>query len=113
MRSSGMAYDEALAERIRSQLAGKDVAEKKMFGGIAFMLAGNMAVGVIRDDLIVRTFPEDGVAYLEEEHVREFDLTGRTMTGWIIVGPGATADDGGLRTWVGRGVAFAETLPPK
>jgi TfoX/Sxy family transcriptional regulator of competence genes len=108
-----MAYDEALADRIRTALATRDVTEKKMFGGIAFLLGGNMCVGVIRDDLIVRTFPEDGVAYLEEEHVREFDLTGRTMTGWILVGPGATTDDDGLRTWVGRGVAFAETLPPK
>lgn len=108
-----MAYDEALADRVRTALAAQVVTEKKMFGGIAFLLGGNMCVGVIRDDLIVRTFPEDGVAYLEEEHVREFDLTGRTMTGWILVGPGATANDDGLRTWVGRGVAFAETLPPK
>ena len=108
-----MPYDEALAERVRAVLAGREVVEKKMFGGVAFMLAGNMSVGVIRDDLIVRTFPEDGADALDEPHVREFDLTGRPMTGWILVGPGATADDEGLRRWVERGVTFAETLPPK
>jgi TfoX N-terminal domain len=108
-----MAYDEVLAERVRGVLAGRDVVGKKMFGGIAFMLAGNMCVGVAREDLIVRTFPEDGVEALAEPHVREFDMTGRPMTGWLLVGPGATADEEGLRKWVGRGVAFAETLPPK
>jgi hypothetical protein len=106
-------FDEKLAARVRAALAGRDVVEKKMFGGIAFLLAGNMCVGVIRDDLIVRTFPEDGVAALEEPHVREFDLTGRVMTGWILVGPGGTGDDEGLRAWVERGVRFASTLPPK
>jgi hypothetical protein len=108
-----MAFDERLAERVRSALAGRATDEKRMFGGVAFLLAGNMAVGVIGDDLIVRTFPEDAVAALDEPHVREFDLTGRVMTGWLLVGPGATADDEGLRAWIERGVAFAATLPAK
>lgn len=108
-----VAFDERLAGRVREALAAHDVEEKRMFGGVAFLLAGNMCVGVIGEDLIVRTFPEDGVAALEEPHVREFDLTGRVMTGWILVGPGATGDEDGLRAWVDRGVAFARTLPPK
>ncbi len=109
-----MAYDEELAERVRQALGARDdLTEKKMFGGIAFMLAGNMCCGVSREDLIVRTFPEDGEAALDEPDVRPFDLTGRAMTGWLLVGPGATASDEGLAAWVARAVAFAETLPPK
>jgi TfoX N-terminal domain len=108
-----VAYDERLAERVRTLLDGKDVVEKKMFGGLALLLHGNMCCGVLREDLIVRAFPEDAVAALEEPHVRDFDITGRPMTGWLLVGPGATAADAGLRDWVERAVAFAETLPPK
>ncbi len=109
-----MAYDEQLAERVRLALGERaDLTERKMFGGIAFMLAGNMCCGVIREDLIVRTFPEDGEAALEEPDVRPFDLTGRTMTGFLLVGPGATASEEGLRSWVDRAVTVAETLPLK
>ncbi len=109
-----MPYDEGLAERVRQALGERDdLTEKKMFGGIAFMVAGNMCCGVIRNDLIVRTFPEDGEAALDETGVREFDLTGRVMTGWLLVEPGATASDEDLAAWVARGIAFAETLPPK
>ena len=84
-----------------------------MFGGIAFMVSGNMCCGVLRDDLIVRTFPEDAVAALDEQHVREFDVTGRPMTGWLLVEPGATESDEGLRAWVERALAFVRTLPSK
>ena len=109
-----MAYDEQLAERVRQVLGERSgLTERKMFGGIAFMLAGNMCCGVSRDDLIVRTFPEDGEAALDEPDVRPFDMTGRPMTGFLLVGPGATASDDGLRGWVERAVTFAETLPPK
>ncbi len=109
-----MPYDEELAERVRRALGDRaDLTERKMFGGVAFMLAGNMCCGVIRDDLIVRTFPEDAEAALEEPDVRPFDLTGRTMTGFLLIGPGATASDEGLRAWVESGVTVAETLPPK
>jgi TfoX/Sxy family transcriptional regulator of competence genes len=109
-----LAYDEALADRVRDLLSLRaDVGERKMFGGIAFMLAGNMCCGVIREDLIVRTFPEDGEAALEEPDVRPFDLTGRTMTGFLLVGPGATASEEDLRSWIDRAVTVAETLPPK
>ena len=109
-----MPYDEELAERVRRALGERaDLTERKMFGGVAFMIAGNMCCGVIRDDLIVRMFPEEGEAALAEPDARPFDLTGRTMTGFVVVGPGATATEEGLRSWVDRGVTVAETLPPK
>ena len=109
-----MPYDERLAERVRRALGERaDLTERKMFGGVAFMIAGNMCCGVIRDDVIVRTFPEDREAALAEPDIRPFDLTGRTMTGFLVVGPGATATDEGLRSWIDRGVAVAQTLPPK
>ena len=72
-----------------------------------------MCCGVSRDDLIVRTFPEDGEAALDEPDVRPFDMTGRPMTGFLLVGPGATGSDDGLRAWTDRAGTFAETLPPK
>ncbi|MBW3592517.1 MAG: TfoX/Sxy family protein [Actinobacteria bacterium] len=109
-----MAYDERLAERVRAILAEReDLSERKMFGGIAFMLAGNMAVGVSGDDLIVRLDPEEYEAALDEPGAREFDMTGRPMTGWLLVGPDATAAEDGLRSWVERAAAFASSLPPK
>ena len=109
-----MAYDERLAERVRAILAGRDAfTERKMFGGIGFMLAGNMATGVINDDLIVRLDPEEYETALDEPGAREFDVTGRPMAGWLLVAPDATREDAGLRRWVGRGAAFALSLPPK
>jgi TfoX/Sxy family transcriptional regulator of competence genes len=109
-----VAYDAELADRVRDALSGRDnLTERKMFGGIGFMLSGNMAAGVIRDDLIIRLDPEEGERALDEPGVRMFDLTGRPMTGWLLVGPEATASDDGLRAWVDRGAAFAESLPPK
>jgi TfoX-like protein len=109
-----MAYDEDLANRVREQLAGEPaVTEKAMFGGLAFMLSGNMAVGLTGDELMVRLAPDDGDAALAEPDTRPFDMTGRPMRGWIVVGAGAIASDEGLRDWVGRGVAFALSLPPK
>ena len=109
-----MAYDEGLAERVREKLAARsNLTERKMFGGIAFMLAGNMAAGVIGHDLIVRLDPEQYDGALDEPGTRVFDMTGRTMSGWILVGPEATGTEEGLTSWVERGAAFAESLPPK
>jgi hypothetical protein len=109
-----MAYDEDLANRVREQLAGEDArTEKAMFGGLAFMLAGNMAVGLTGDELMVRLAPADGEAALDEPHTRPFDMTGRPMRGWIVVGAAGIESDEQLRDWVGRGVAFARSLPPK
>ena len=104
-----MAYDEVLAERVR-ELCG--LPDKRMFGGIAFLLSGNMAVGVHGDDLIVRVSREDHEALVAEPGARPFDMTGRPMAGWLLVS-GEVLDDDVLATWVRRGTAFAESLPPK
>ena len=109
-----MAYDEGLAERIRGVLdARSDVDERKMFGGIGFLVAGNMACGVMRDDLMVRMEPDAAAALESEPGVRRFDMGGRPMKGWLLVAPEATADDGDLERWVRRGEEFAASLPPK
>jgi hypothetical protein len=109
-----MAFDEALAERVRATVTEVEgVVEKRMFGGLAFVLNGNMAVGVHGDELIVRLAPEDTQDALAEPGVRVFDMTGRPMKGWVLVGPVATAAEEGLGTWVTRGLDFAESLPPK
>ncbi len=105
-----MAYDEVLADRVRDVSGG--LAEKKMFGGIAFLLAGNMAVGVHGDDLIVRVSRDDHAALLAEPGARPFDMTGKPMAGWLLVA-GDVLDDDVLRAWVDRGVAYAGSLPPK
>jgi TfoX/Sxy family transcriptional regulator of competence genes len=109
-----MAFDEALAERVRGAVAGVDgVVEKRMFGGLAFVVNGNMAVGVHGDDLIVRLAPEQTEEALAEPGVRVFDMTGRPMKGWVLVGPQALDGDDALGGWVTRGLDFAESLPPK
>jgi hypothetical protein len=109
-----MAVDEALAERVREALGAADgLAEKRMFGGLAFLVNGNMAVGVHGKDLIVRLAPEATEDALAEPHVRVFDMTGRAIKGWVLVGPGATASEDALGAWVTRGLDFAESLPAK
>ena len=109
-----MAYDEDLANRLRQQLADQDaVSEKEMFGGIAFLLSGNMAVGVSRNDLMVRVGKEHGDEALELPHARPFDMTGRPMKAWVLVAPEGVRTDEELASWVERGVAFARSLPPK
>ena len=104
-----MAFDEVLADRVR-EVCG--LPEKRMFGGIAFLLDGHLAVGVVGDDLIVRVGPDDHAALVTEPGARPFDATGRPMTGWLFVA-GEVLDDDVLETWVRRGVAFAASLPPK
>jgi hypothetical protein len=109
-----MPYDAALADRIRQQISARsDVRELKMFGGLGFTIAGNMAVGVINDDLIVRLDPGDAEKALAEAGVREFDFTGRPMKGWLFVGAERTADDEGLAEWVDAGADYAASLPAK
>jgi TfoX/Sxy family transcriptional regulator of competence genes len=109
-----MAFDEALADRVRAQLEPRpDVSERRMFGGIAFMVAGNMAVGVIGDDLMVRLDPDDAVRALAERHTRPMDFTGRPMKGMVYVDPGGTAGEEDLGPWVDAGADFAASLPPK
>jgi hypothetical protein len=109
-----MVFDEALAERIRHQLAlRRNVEEKKMFGGVGFLLHGNLLVGVWKDSLVVRLGPGEEDEALKEPHVKEFDITGRAMKGWVLVGPGGVADDDQLGDWIRRAVAFVGTLPAK
>jgi TfoX/Sxy family transcriptional regulator of competence genes len=110
-----MAFDEHLAARIRASLdARADVDERNMFGGIAFLLAGNMCCGVYRDDLIVRLDPDEATSLMESESgARAMDITGRPMRGWLMVAPEATAEDEDLERWVRRAEAFAGSLPPK
>jgi TfoX/Sxy family transcriptional regulator of competence genes len=109
-----MAYDLALASRIRNVLGeGPEISEREMFGGIAFLLAGNMAVGVHKEDLMVRIDPDDQEDALAKPGVRVFDMTGRPMRGWILVAHEAIEEDTDLQSWVGAGLDFAGSLPPK
>ena len=109
-----MAYDGGLAQRIRDHLDDEpDMVEKAMFGGVGFMVRGNMAVGVHGDGLIVRVGPERYEQALGRPHVTVFDMTGRPMKGWVVVEPAGCASDQMLGDWVARGLAFARSLPPK
>lgn len=109
-----MTYDKALAERVREALAARaDLSERTMFGGIAFMVGGNMAVGVIDDDLMVRLDPADAERALEEPHTRPMDFTGRPMKGMLFVDSAGTEADDDLAGWVEAGADFAASLPAK
>ena len=108
-----MAYDESLAARVRDELTPHgNVTERKMFGGLAFMIAGNMCCGVTGSDLMLRL--GDGAdAALEDPHVRPMDFTGRPLSGFVYVAPEATAKTPDLRRWIGSALVFVSTLPPK
>jgi TfoX/Sxy family transcriptional regulator of competence genes len=109
-----MAFDEALAGRIRQRLARrKGITAKKMFGGIIFLLKGNMLVGVWKDSLIGRLGPEQTADALKEPFVKEFDITGRPMKGWVLIQPGGVRDDEQLKDWIGRAMKFVRQLPAK
>ncbi len=104
-----MAFDEALAEKVRGALAGtKGLTEKKMFGGIAFLVSGTMCIGVDHGDLIVRCEKEETDALLAKKGVRAFDLSGgRPMKGWVLVGPEATRTAAGFKRWLAYAKAWA------
>lgn len=109
-----MAYDEDLAERVRMVLAERPgVGERRMFGGLAFMVDGHMTVGVLGDDLMVRVGKEAHDDALDQPHARVMDFTGRPSTGMVYVAADGVADDAALASWVDRGLAFTSTLPPK
>jgi TfoX/Sxy family transcriptional regulator of competence genes len=109
-----MAFNEALAQRMRKALARrKNIQEKKMFGGIGFLLNGNMLVGAWKDSLIVRLGPENGEEALQEPHVREFDITGRAMKGWVLVDLEGIEGDDELSSRIQRAIKFVEKLPEK
>jgi TfoX/Sxy family transcriptional regulator of competence genes len=109
-----MAYDAELSDRVYRALAGREgVSEREMFGGVAYLLHGNMCVGVHGDELIVRLGSALGPKALEEPHTRPFDLTGRAMKGWLLVAAEGVRSDEQLEGWVDRAVGFVSTLPPK
>lgn len=109
-----MAYDEGLAQRIREHLQGKgDITERKMFGGLAFMLRGHMLVGVLGDNLVARVGPDNHAQALARPHARPMDFTGRPMQGYVYVGPEGLGADGVLAEWIALCTAFVDSLPPK
>lgn len=108
-----MAYDLGLAKRIRTELVGLPFVEKKMFGGVGFLLNGNMACGVNKDSLIVRVGPLKQSELLGKPHANPFDMTGKPMKGWLMVEPDGYETPEQLAAWVKEGVEFALTLPPK
>jgi TfoX/Sxy family transcriptional regulator of competence genes len=110
-----MAYDEDLANRVREQLAGEQaVTEKAMFGGLAFLLNGNMAVSASsRGGLMVRVGADASDDALSRPHTQLLEMRGRPMPGWIRVAPEGLSTTRALSAWVRRGVEFARTLPPK
>jgi TfoX/Sxy family transcriptional regulator of competence genes len=109
-----MAYSESLADRVRLVLGRRrNLAEKKLFGGLGFLLKGNMLVGIWKSSLIVRL---DKAAYeqaLQQTHVREFDITGRPMKGWVLVDAEGIESDENLRDWIELATSFVATLPEK
>jgi TfoX/Sxy family transcriptional regulator of competence genes len=108
-----MAFDEGLAQRIREQLEGTGgLSEKQMFGGLSFLVGGNMCVGVIGDELIVRVGLDGTEAALARPGSRLFDFSGRPMKGWITVAPDALEDDDALAGWIDDALGFVRTLPP-
>src|ERR1700750_2666876 len=109
-----MAYDEALAERGRAVIrARSDVPERKMFGGIAWMIGGNMACGVLREDLLIRLAYDDAERALAEPNTRVFDMTGRPARGMVVVDVGSGTADPDLARWIDAGADHAASLPPK
>jgi len=110
-----MAYNLKLAERIKKEMQGLPFIEKKMFGGTGYMLHGNMACGILGDDLIVRVSPEDHEALLKRAHVKVFTMKQgpRPMKGWLMVEPEGYKYAKQLAQWIKQGVEFAATLPPK
>lgn len=107
-----MAYDEQLADRLRTALVGQPgLEEKRMFGGISFMVAGQMCCGVLKDELIARIDPSDADELFKQPHVRPFDFSGRAMNGMAYVGQPALASDAELDRWVKRAVSYVLTHP--
>lgn len=106
-----MAYDEQFADRVRRALGPRpNVSEKKMFGGVAFLLDGKMICGIANEDLMVRVGPERYEAALAEKHVRPMDFTGRPLKGYVYVGPEGARTDRAIQKWVELAAAFVGTL---
>lgn len=109
-----MAYDEKLAKRVEAVVHDwPGMTPKKMFGGVGWLLGGNMCIGLWKDSLIVRCSPDEWPRLLREPHVGEFDVTGRSMRGWLMVRPAALTTPAALSIWIGRARDFVRTLPSK
>ena len=109
-----MAYDEKLALRLAKAFSRrKGAVEKKMFGGIAYMVNGHMCCGVVDELLMLHVGPDAYQDTLKEKHTREMDFTGRPMKGYIYVEPKGCKSDADLKSWIERGIKFIKTLPPK
>ena len=109
-----MAFDESVAARVRKALARqKGRTERKMFGGLMFLVDGHMCCGVLRDELVLRLGPQGAADALKEPHTRPMDFTGRPSTGMVYVEPAGFASDAALRSWVRAAVRFVKSLPPK
>ena len=109
-----MAFDQELADRVRELLSPREgLTERRMFGGIGFMLNGNLLVGVRKDSLLVRLGPEQGEEALKEAHVSEFNITGRSMKGWVLVAPEGIEQDDQLSGWIQRALEYVGQLPTK
>jgi hypothetical protein len=109
-----MAYDEGLAEKVRAVLATKPgFTEKKMFGGLCFLLGGNMTCGIVADKLMLRVNPEETAALLKDKHIVPMDFTGKPAKGMVYVLPAGTKSFKSLAAWVEKSVAFVRTMPGK
>jgi TfoX/Sxy family transcriptional regulator of competence genes len=109
-----VAYDEGVAQRLREALEEeRGIAEKKMFGGLAFLHRGNMLCGVVGEELMVRVGPDGYEEALAEPHARPMDFTGRALKGMVYVGTAGFASDDDLSAWVERGARFTRSLPAK
>jgi hypothetical protein len=110
-----MTYDEELADRVRTAVEDEPgLSEKRMFGGLAFLIDGHMAVATSgKGGLLLRCDPAETDALVDPPHIGRFVMRGREMNGWLRVDPEAVANDDALRRWIGRGVTYARQLPPK
>ncbi len=108
-----MAYNLILEKRLDELVYGNDITKKHMFGGLSYLVNGNMSVGIVKDEMIVRTSPENELELLKIKGVRPMDFTGRPMKGWLSVAPEAFDTKDKLQKLVDCGVGFAKSLPPK
>lgn len=109
-----MAFDEGLADRVRKLLRDrKEISERKMFGGLAFMSRGHMFVGILGDTLMARVGPDQYAVALRQPGVREMDFTGKPMNGYVFVAPTGIDVDSALERWIAQCLTFVGTLPPK
>lgn len=108
-----MAYDEKFAERVRAELQGLPYVEKKMFGGLGYLIHGNMACGWYNGHMVARIDPAHHASYLKKKYVRPFDLRGKPMKGWLLIEPDGYKTAKQLRAWIKIGLEYAASLPPK